>query len=179
MGLKLTNNAISRLASGITTASTSISLVPGDGAKFPALSAGDWFPATILKADGSYEVVKVTARATDVLTVTRAQENTTAKSFAAGDRIELRPTAAIFSTAIEAAQNSVRYDLDQALSNTQKAQARENIGLVDGTITVGPNWTVTEESGNLYFLFGNQKRGKLSQSGDLTVIGNITAYGTI
>lgn len=95
MALKLSNNAISRLASGITAASTSISLVPGDGALFPTLGAGDYFPATIIKSDGSLEIVKVTARSTDTLTVTRAQEGTTAKSFNASDRIELRLTAAI------------------------------------------------------------------------------------
>lgn len=97
MALKLKNNAVSRLASSITAASTSLSLTPGDGALFPALSAGDYFPATIVRAsDNAIEIVKVTARATDVLTVTRAQEGTTALAFSAGDRIELRMTAQTF-----------------------------------------------------------------------------------
>ncbi|HEX5362334.1 MAG TPA: hypothetical protein VFW49_14805 [Fluviicoccus sp.] len=94
MGLKLTNNAVSRLASGITAGDTSISVTPGDGAKFPSLSAGDYFPATLIRAsDGAIEVVRVTARATDVFTVTRAQESTAAIAFVSGDRIELRLTA--------------------------------------------------------------------------------------
>lgn len=78
MGIKLSNNAVSRLASNITNTETSISLTPGSGALFPTLSAGEWFPVTIVKADGTLEIVKATARSTDVLTVVRAQENTTA-----------------------------------------------------------------------------------------------------
>lgn len=93
MALKLTNNAISNLAANISAASTSITLVPGDGVKFPTLGVGDWFPATIVKPTGVLEVVQVTARSTDTLTVVRAQEGTSAKSFDAGDRIELRFTA--------------------------------------------------------------------------------------
>lgn len=56
MGLKLSNNAVSRLASGITNTETSISLTPGSGTLFPALAVGDWFNATLLKADGTLEI---------------------------------------------------------------------------------------------------------------------------
>jgi len=93
MGLKLTNNAISQLASSVTTADTSIALKTGDGSKFPTLVAGDYFPATISKPDGTFEIVKCTARSGDTLTVTRAQEGTTALAFTAGTLIELRLTA--------------------------------------------------------------------------------------
>lgn len=94
MALKLSNNAISSLASSITASDTSIALKAGDGAKFPTLGAGDYHPATISKPDGSLEIVRVTARSGDTLTVTRAQEGTTALSFAAGSIIEVRLTAA-------------------------------------------------------------------------------------
>ena len=93
MGLKLANNAISYLASGIAAGDTSIALKAGDGSKFPTLAAGDYHPATISKADGTFEIVKVTARTSDTLTVTRAQEGTTAMAFAANCLIELRLTA--------------------------------------------------------------------------------------
>lgn len=93
MGLKIKNDAVSRIASGISSTDTSIVLTPGTGLLFPTLSAGDYFPATIVKSDGSREIVRVTARSTDVLTVVRAQEGTIALSFNANDRIELRLTA--------------------------------------------------------------------------------------
>ncbi|MBU9386643.1 tail fiber domain-containing protein [Burkholderia multivorans] len=94
MALKLANNAVSRLAAAVAANATSISLTPGDGAKFPTLGAGDWFPLTVVKGDGSLEVMRCTARAADTLTVSRAQEGTPALAFAAGDRVELRFTAA-------------------------------------------------------------------------------------
>lgn len=103
MGIKLSNNAVSRLASNITSASTSIVLLPGDGALFPVLSAGDWCPATIVSSTGAVEIVKVTARLSDTLTVERGQESTPPGDFLAGDRIELRLTAGV----VEAMQSEI------------------------------------------------------------------------
>lgn len=95
MGLKLKNDAVSRLASNISSSDTSITLTPGTGVLFPTLSSGDYFPATLIKADGSREIVKVTGRSTDTLTVVRSQEGTAAQAFSANDKIELRLTAGI------------------------------------------------------------------------------------
>ena len=95
--VKFANNAVSRLAGNITNIATTLTITPGDGAKFPALGAGEYFPATVVKADGTLEIVKVTARSTDTLTIERAIEPVggvqTAHSFSAGDKIELRMTA--------------------------------------------------------------------------------------
>lgn len=107
MGLKLSNNAISTLASGITAASTSIALATGTGSKFPTLAAGDYFPATISNPDGTFEIVRVTARSGDTLTVTRAQEGTTALAFDAGTLIELRLTAGTIDAINTSAGNAL------------------------------------------------------------------------
>lgn len=93
MGLKIKNDAVSRIASGISSIDTTITLVPGSGTLFPVLSSGDYFPATLIKSDGSREIVRVTARSSDVFTVVRAQEGTVALTFNANDKIELRLTA--------------------------------------------------------------------------------------
>jgi hypothetical protein len=93
MGVKLKNNAVSYIPAAITDAQTSISITSGTGVVFPVLGAGDYFYATISSVSNAYEVVKVTARATDTLTIVRAQEGTTALSFPASSRIELRVTA--------------------------------------------------------------------------------------
>jgi hypothetical protein len=98
--LKLSNNGIGRLAGNLLAGSTSFSLTPGDGLNFPVLTTGQWFPATIVRADGVLEIVRVTARATDVFTVTRAQEGTAAAAFSAGDRVEHRFTAGAFTDEI-------------------------------------------------------------------------------
>jgi hypothetical protein len=94
MAVQFANNAYATLAAGIASSDTSITLTSGQGARFPSLSGSDHFYATLIDTSNNLEIVKVTARATDVLTVTRGQESTTARAFVAGDRIELRITAA-------------------------------------------------------------------------------------
>ena len=41
------------------------------------------------------------------------------------------------------------------------------------------NWTVLESGGVLYFKYGGVNKAKLDSSGNLTVTGNVTAYGTV
>jgi len=101
MGIKLTNNAFGTLAAGINSSATSITLTSGQGARFPTLSAGDYFYATLVDTSNNLEIVKCTARSTDVLTVVRGQETTTARSYSTGDRIEIRLTAATFTDALD------------------------------------------------------------------------------
>ena len=96
MGIKVANNANATLAASITNSATSITVTSGQGARFPTLSAGDYFYATLIDVSNNLEIVKVTARSTDVLTVVRAQESTTARAYSTGDRIELRLTAQTF-----------------------------------------------------------------------------------
>jgi hypothetical protein len=69
----------------------------GEGAHFPSASvaSGNYFYVTIIDTSNNLEVVKVTDRSNDTLTVARGQDGTTARSFALGDRIELRVTAAL------------------------------------------------------------------------------------
>jgi hypothetical protein len=100
MGIKLTNNAFGTLAAGINSSATSITLTSGQGARFPTLGAGDYFYATLIDTSNNLEIVKCTARSTDVLTVVRAQELTTARAYSTGDRIEIRITAATFLDAV-------------------------------------------------------------------------------
>lgn len=136
--LKLTNNAIGRLTAGMSAVDTTATLVSGNGALFPTLGVGEFFPATIIRAsDSAREIVKVTARSTDVLTVARAQEGTSALVFIAGDRVELRLTAGALSTefarletAIDAAEAAgviataaVQADADAAAAAAAAAQA--------------------------------------------------------
>lgn len=46
------------------------------------------------------------------------------------------------------------------------------------TVDLG-NWTITESAGVLYFATGGTRKMKLDASGNLTVTGNVTAYGTV
>jgi len=46
------------------------------------------------------------------------------------------------------------------------------------TVDLG-NWTVTESAGVLYFATGGVNKMKLDASGNLTVVGDVTAFGTV
>jgi len=100
MGIKYSNNAKTTLSSGINDSVTSAAVA--SGAVFPALSGGDYFYATIETANfATKEIVKVTARSGDTLTIVRAQDNTSAAAFSSGDFVELRVTAAVLEDATE------------------------------------------------------------------------------
>lgn len=104
MGVKVTNNAFGTLSASINNTDTTVTLDSGQGARFPTLGASDYFYGTVIDTSNNLEIVKVTARSTDSMTVTRAQDNTTARAFAIGDRFELRPTAALFEDISDSAQ---------------------------------------------------------------------------
>lgn len=116
------NNATGTLASGITNVQTSIALTSGHGARFPSPTGGDYFYATLFQRSGgteiNHEIIKVTARSTDTLTVTRAQEGTTGKAFNALDPIELRLTTGFVK--------------DMALSGTTTGITASMLGLGSG-----------------------------------------------
>jgi hypothetical protein len=93
MTVILKNNAFGFLQSAVSNSDASIVLQSGNGANFPTLGAGDYFYMTISPTSGTSEITKCTARSGDTLTIVRAQEGTSAQSFAAGSRVELRVTA--------------------------------------------------------------------------------------
>ncbi|WP_246806860.1 hypothetical protein [Ensifer sp. ENS04] len=132
MAVLLSNNATSTLAASINTSVTSISIQSGDATKFPTPGAGDWFPVTVVDSAGNMETMRCTARSGATLTVTRAQEGTTAKAFASGSRIDLRLTAA--------AANEL-YKASAALA------AIAALAVTDNNFIVGNGTTWVAESG--------------------------------
>lgn len=103
--VRFANNATSKLAANLSAVGLTISLTPGDGNKFPSLTGNQFFTGTLVKADGTKEIVKVTAKTTDTLTITRAFEAVggvqTAYPFSAGDKFELRLTAEALSNELD------------------------------------------------------------------------------
>ena len=47
------------------------------------------------------------------------------------------------------------------------------------TLGIGANWTVVQSGATLYFKYNNVNKMKIDSSGNLTVTGNVTAYGTV
>ena len=96
-----TNNASSLLASGITNSATSLAVTAGQGSLFPSPGANQIAVVTVEDTSGNIEVMWCTGRTGDTLTVTRAQEGTTAQAFASGSRVELRVTAGILGALLQ------------------------------------------------------------------------------
>ena len=128
MAVKFANNAYSTLAASITSGATSVTLTTGEGARFPTLTGADYFYATLIDSSNNLEIVKVTARSTDVLTVVRASESTTARAYASGDRIEQRVTAAGL-----AANSDLVNDTTPQLGGDLDLNSNDITGMVIGT----------------------------------------------
>lgn len=117
------NNAYSSLAAELSAAGTLASLATGQGARFPAPTGGDHFLATLILLDGNgaesaWEIVKCTNRATDGLTIERAQEGTTARIWPAGTRIELRTTAGTLDSFTDTAQAAAAAPVQSVFGRT-------------------------------------------------------------
>jgi hypothetical protein len=94
MSVLFSNNAATALAAGVGDSATSISVV--DGSVFPTLSGSDYFYLTLEVESNpdEKEIVKCTARSGNTLTISRAQDGTSARSFSTADKAQLRLTAA-------------------------------------------------------------------------------------
>ncbi|WP_233100235.1 gp53-like domain-containing protein [Enterobacter roggenkampii] len=94
------NNAQSVLAAGISASATSLTLNTGTGALFPApVSGTSFFKLTLIDAATGQltEIVHVTARTGDTLTIDRAQEGTLARAWSANDIVANMMTAGTIS----------------------------------------------------------------------------------
>ena len=93
MAVLLANNVASTLALSLTATATSLRVATGAGSRFPSPTGSDYFYLTIISTTGEVEIIKVTSRVNDVMTIVRAQDNTTAKNFPANSRVEVRINA--------------------------------------------------------------------------------------
>ena len=94
MTILFTNNAVGSLASSITDSDLTLTLQTGEGLLFPSPGAGEFFYCTLVTDANVKEIVKCTSKSSNTLTIVRAQDDTDAMAFTAGDRVELRVCAA-------------------------------------------------------------------------------------
>lgn len=78
--------AFGELSAGISAVDTTLVLASGQGARFDTVPGGDHFYIAIIDENETSlydraEICKVTARSSDTLTITRAQDGTSAKAF--------------------------------------------------------------------------------------------------
>lgn len=126
------NNATSTLAGSISNVATTCTLASGTGALFPNPGADEYFVMTFTdNATGLVnEIVHVTARSGDVLTIERAQEGTSAVAWTAGDLASALITAGMLEDFQQTANNSGR------LLGIVKVTASGSVSLPAGTNTV-------------------------------------------
>lgn len=98
MAQLFSNNAVAYLNSSITNSTTTITLQSGQGTKFPDITnSTDYFLLTLYQLvngiEQNHEIIKVTAKVGDTLTVQRGQEGTTARPWASSSPLECRVTA--------------------------------------------------------------------------------------
>jgi hypothetical protein len=105
----VTNNATTTIVATIAPAAVVLSVAPGTGALFPNPGPGQFFWATLTNITGAIEIVKVTARASDSFTIVRGQDSTAAGTWNPGDRIDLRPCAALLNGKLDAADAAITY----------------------------------------------------------------------
>ena len=165
MGIKFSNLATTTLSSSITASATSIDVT--DGSVFPALSAGDFFYATLDTPPNATEIVKVTALGGNTLTVVRAQDGTSATSHGSGDTIALRLVAAVLESLRDNAGSTYTAGSGLSLtgttfSNTAPDQTVSLTGSGGTTVSGSyPNFTISSTSGS----------GTGSTSNTLTIVG--------
>jgi len=173
MGIKFTNNASAPLASAISSTSTAIILTAGRGAAFPTLGSDDYFYATLINSSNLIEIVKVTARAGDTLTVVRGQDGTASRAYSAGDKLELRITAAGLDAKFDVEGGEISnagtpLEVNSTDSTVRKITLKDN-GTVRGGLGASSTKALTVSNAT------GTEMGYFDTTGNFFAVGNIAA----
>lgn len=136
MGKQLFANAASSLlAASISDTDLTIQVEAGFGALYPNPGAGEYFLLALQNAAGDLEIVKISSRSTDLLTVItagRGQEGTSALAWTNGQTIcEVRETKGTFAGLLQRSGDSMSGDLDMDANDIVDAR------LTGATVVVG------------------------------------------
>lgn len=112
MSILFDNNSSATNSVQVEIVDTTVTLQTNEGQLFPNPSGADFFICTLEDTSGNIEIVRCTDNTADVLTVTRAQENTTAKVFPTGTKVEIRTTAGVFGEFLQKSGGTMTGELD-------------------------------------------------------------------
>lgn len=134
MSIVFANNVSTTLAEAIDSVETVIALADPTG--FPEPTGLQYYLATLVSPTGRIEIVKVTARTDNLLTVVRAQEGTSGGSFQVGTLVELRVTAGglVDGSAVQTLTNKTIALADNTVSGTA---AQFNAAVTDALLPFG------------------------------------------
>src|SRR5262245_61037303 len=152
---------------------TQLQVAPGQGALFPAapFNCTVWPPAVLPLASNA-EIVRVTAVVGDVLTITRSQEGTSAKSIEVGWQIANTTSVKVFTdieatTVISAGTqqatgpftfqdgNGISFGMDNGTLTASVAAANNSIVFSAGTTSNSLATVVFADSNNIQFGLDN------------------------
>lgn len=146
----IVNFLYATLGASATNVATSLTLTTGHGARFGSTfpydvvvyDGGTYANAALAYHAGAAEIVRVTARSTDTLTVTRAQQSTAGIALGSGWIVIQAPTSDLISQAIPNSLLTTRGDII-----TRGASAPQRLALgADGTF-IGSDGTDTKAIG--------------------------------
>lgn len=104
--IKFTNMASSTVQAAVTTTSTTVTVLADDISKFPSISDDEYFMIVLVNGAGDFEIMKVRGITDNTFSVIRAQEGTSVKTFAIGDKVEHRLTAESLVNIVEEASTT-------------------------------------------------------------------------
>ena len=174
------NNATSSLSGILTQGGTTLVCAGGEGSRFPTPDNGNYFLLTIFTKDAyaneqQVEVVKVTARSGDVMTIERDAEGLTGN--VGGNAyngsttpvfLELRWTALGASNTLQASDNLA------ALQSAAAARTNLGLGSVDNTADLDkPISTATQTALN-----GKAPTGHTHAVGDISGLATVASSGS-
>lgn len=124
--IKLSNFSKTVLATGATATDTIFNVV--DASIFPSISGVQYFFLVLEDASLNHEIVKVTNKAANALTVVRAQEGTLARAWNQNDSASLRLTAGTLEARFAETETAVDTRLTAAETLVNQVSARIKVG---------------------------------------------------
>jgi hypothetical protein len=193
MAVTFSNKFSTTLSSGINNSVTSLSIASATG--FPSLSGGKHTYVTLDNGDGTtVEIVKVTNISGTTLTVTRAQDSTSAAAFSAGAKVELRVTAAVLQDVKDEGPNDAILKVDQSNNRVGILNTSPDVSLDVGSATDSmhiPVGTTAQRPGSPaagYFRFNSTETqfegydgsdwGEIGGGGATLAVDNFTGDGS-
>jgi len=193
MGVKFANKFSTTLSAGINNSVTSLSIASATG--FPTISGGHHVYVTLDNGDGTtVEVVKVTNISGTTLTVTRAQDSTSAAAFSAGAKVEIRMTSALLQDVKDEGPDETVLKVDQGNNRVGILNTSPDVSLDVGSATDSmhiPVGTTAQRPGSPaagYFRFNSTETqfegydgsdwGEIGGGGATLAVDNFTGDGS-
>lgn len=146
--------------------------------------AGNWLIGTTtdngankVQINGSVLATSFSGNGASLTSLNAGNLSGTIPSAVLGSSTQYIGTTAVTLNRASASQTLTGVSIDGNAATATSATSATNS--TNAANLVATNWTVTESAGVLYFKYGGVNKAKIDSSGNLTVTGNVTGYGTV